>query len=170
MLNLFCYTSSFGVSAALGGARTTNVDLSAKALQKSRENYQENGLDLSEHRFFKEDALKFLARAARRGEQYDFIVLDPPSFSTVGKGTFSVKSGYAKAASDCFRVLAPGGRLLCVTNHTKTSPRAFRQMIEAAGTEAGCKIKTLKELKPGLDCPSHPEGPWPSKSLLVEID
>ena len=169
MLNLFCYTSSFGVSAALGGARTTNVDLSAKALQKSRQNFEENGLDLSLHRFFKEDAMKFLARAVRRGEEYDFIVLDPPSFSTAGKGTFSVKSAYGQAATDCFRILAPGGRLLCVTNHTKTSPRAFRQMVEAAGTESGRKIKTLKEMKPGLDCPSHPDGPWPSKSLLVEI-
>lgn len=170
MLNLFCYTSSFGVSAALGGARTTNVDVSAKALQKSRQNFEANGLDPGEHRFFKEDALKFLARSARREEKYDFIVLDPPSFSTTGKGTFSVKSAYGKAACDCFRILARGGRLLCVTNHTKTSPRAFRQMVEAAGTEAGRRIKSLKELKAGLDCPAHPEGPWPSKSLLVEID
>lgn len=170
MLNLFCYTSSFGVSAALGGARTTNVDVSAKALQKSRQNFEANGLDVSEHRFFKEDAMKFLARSVRREEQYDFIVLDPPSFSTARKETFSVKSAYGKAASDCFRLLSPGGRLLCVTNHTKTSPRAFRKMVEAAGAEAGRRIKSLKELKAGLDCPAHPEGPWPSKSLIVELD
>lgn len=169
MLNLFCYTSSFGVSAALGGAHTTNVDLSAKVLQKSRLNFEENGLDPSVHRFFKEDAMKFLARAARRGDEYDFIVLDPPSFATVGKGTFSVKSRYGAAAADCFRILAAGGRLLCVTNHTKTTARAFRQLVEGAASDAGRKVKALKELKPGLDCPAHPEGPWPSKSLLVEI-
>ncbi len=169
MLNLFCYTSSFGVSCALSGAKTTNVDLSAKAIERSRANYAENGLNPDEHRFFKEDAMKFLARAVRRGEQYDFIVLDPPSFSTVGKGTFNVKNRYGQAAADCFRILAPQGRLLCVTNHTKTSPSVFRKTVQAAAEAAKKRINTLKELKPGLDCPLHPQGPWPSKSLLVEI-
>src|SRR5690606_21858430 len=113
--------------------------------------------------------MKFLARAARRADEYDFIVLDPPSFATVGKGTFSVKSRYGAAAADCLRILAPGGRLLCVTNHTKTTLRAFRKIVEAAAKEAGRKVRTLKELKSGLDCPAYPDGPWPSKSLLVEI-
>lgn len=170
MLNLFCYTCSFSVSAALSGAVTTSVDLAGKALERGRANFAANGLEPADHRFIREDAMKYLSRAARRGDQYDFIVLDPPSFATVGKGTFSVKSRYGEAAADCLRILAPGGRLLCVTNHTKTSEVALRKTIEAAAKAAGRRLRSLKSLNPGLDCPSHPDGPWPSKSALCEVE
>lgn len=169
MLNLFCYTSSFSVAAAMGGATTTSIDISAKALERSRLNFGENSLDLAGHRFIKEDAMKYLARAVRRGEQYDFIVLDPPSFSTVGKGTFSVKNQYSVAARDCFQLLSPGGKLLCVTNHTETSPRDFRELVQTAAKEARRDLVRIKDLKPSLDFPPHPRGPWPSKSLLAEV-
>ena len=75
VLNLFCYTSSFSVSAALSGATTTSVDLSGKAIERSRSNFEANGLDPHLHRFFKEDAMKFLSRSVRRSDKYDFIVL-----------------------------------------------------------------------------------------------
>lgn len=170
VLNLFCYTSSFSVSAALAGAKTTNIDLSGRALECSRENFALNGLDPAQHRFFKEDAMKFLARSVRRGDSYDFIVLDPPSFATVGKGTFSVKSKYGQAVLDCLRLLGPGGRLLCVTNHTKTTPRALRMTVESAAQAAGRSIRLLRSLPSPLDCPPDAFGPWPSKSLLVEVE
>lgn len=170
VLNLFCYTSSFGVAAALGGATTTNVDLSAKALARSRRNFEINDLDPGGHRFFKEDAMKFLARSTRRGDRYHLIVLDPPSFATVGKGTFSVKNLYETAAADCFRLLESDGRLLCVTNHTKTTPRAFRATVEAAALAAGKKLRFVKVLASGLDCPGDARGPWPSKSLLAQVE
>jgi len=170
MLNLFCYTSSFSVSAALSGAKTTNVDLSAKALARGRQNFEANGLEPDSHRFFKEDAMKFLERSVRREDRYDFIVLDPPSFATVGKGTFSVKSKYGQAVADCLRLLAPGGRLLAVTNHTKTTPSALRRTIEAAADATGRKLRYLKNLPSGMDCPDHANGPWPSKAALLEVE
>src|SRR5690606_18220419 len=156
VLNLFCYTCSFSVSAALSGAMTTNVNLSAKALARGRANFEGNGLDPNQHRFLKEDAMKFLARATRRGERYDFIVLDPPSFATVGKGTFNVKNQYGQAVALSLRVLEPGGRLLCVTNHTKTTPAALVATIRAAADEVGTRLRTIKRLSPGLDVPDGP--------------
>lgn len=170
MLNLFCYTCSFSVSAALSGAVTTSVDLAGKALERGRANFVANGLDPEAHRFIREDAMKFLVRAARRGEKYDFIVLDPPSFATVGKGTFSVKNQYGEAVEGCLRVLSPGGRLLCVTNHTKTSEAALRSTIEAAAARVQRRVRSLKGLNPGIDCPPHPDGLWPSKSALCELE
>jgi 23S rRNA (cytosine1962-C5)-methyltransferase len=170
MLNLFCYTSSFGVAAALGGATTTNVDVSAKALNRSRRNFEINDLDPTLHRFFKEDAMKFLARANRRGDRYHLIVLDPPSFATVGKGTFSVKSLYGQAVLDCLKLLENGGRLLCVTNHTKTTPRSLRATVEAAAEAAGRRLRLIKALPSALDCPPDAFGPWPSKSLIVQVE
>lgn len=169
MLNLFCYTCSFSVAAALAGAHTTSVDLSGRALSRGRSNFELNDLDSAQHRFFKEDALKYLSKAIRRGDQYDFIVLDPPSFATVGKATFSVKEHYLSAARDCFSLLAPGGRLLCVTNHLKTSPRAFFHMVDQAAQAAGRSLMSLRALRSASDCPEHSTGPFPSKAVLAQV-
>src|SRR5690606_35834072 len=122
----------------------------AKALNRTRRNFEQNELALEGHRFVKDDAMKFLARAARRGERYDFIVLDPPSFSTVGKGTFSVKGGYRQAAALCVELLGEGGKLLCVTNHLKTSPEQLRYMLRDVVGDSGRKLRYLKHLPSGL--------------------
>ncbi len=170
MLNLFCYTGSFSVYAALGGATgTVSVDLSGKALERARRNFALNGLEGTEHRFFKEDAFKWLRRAVRRGDRFRTIVLDPPTFSTVGKGTFSVAKRYGEAANLAFQLLEPGGRLLAVTNHTKTSTAALRRILHEAARGAGREVRTMKDLPSSLDCPAFPEGPWPSKSVVSRV-
>jgi 23S rRNA (cytosine1962-C5)-methyltransferase len=171
MLNLFSYTCSFSVAAALGGAtETVSVDLAGRALDRGRRNFEHNGLDPREHKFWKEDAVKWLARAGRRGERFRAIVLDPPSFSTVGKGTFSVDKRYGEVASLALALLEPGGRLLAVTNHTKTSARALRKILHDAAREARRGVTTMRDLPSGLDCPSAALGPWPSKSTLVTVE
>ncbi len=169
VLNLFCYTCSFSVAGALSGAHTTSVDLSGRALQRGRANFELNGLDPARHRFFKEDALKYLKKAVRRGDQFELIVLDPPSFATVGKATFSVTAHYLEAAADCFRLLAPGGRLLCVTNHLKTRPRQFQNLVEEAAGEAGRSLNSLRSVKSAPECPDHASGPFPSKAVLATV-
>lgn len=166
-LNLFSYTCSFSVAAALEGAHTTSIDLAGRALSRGRDNFAANGLEPAEHRFFKEDALNYLKKAVRRGEGYDVIVLDPPSFATVGKSTFSVAEHYVQAAADCLRLLEPGGRLLCVTNHLKTSEAAFLRMIRLAAEQAECTLSGLRALSPALDCPSSSAGPFPSRAVVA---
>jgi 23S rRNA (cytosine1962-C5)-methyltransferase len=122
VLNLFSYTCAFGVAAAAGGAvETTNVDLSARALEVGRENYRENGLDAPAHRFERAEAREWLRRAARRGERFDLIVFDPPSFGTAGRRVWSAAQDYGAAARAAFDLIAPGGRMLAVSNHRKTS-------------------------------------------------
>jgi 23S rRNA (cytosine1962-C5)-methyltransferase len=67
-------------------------------------------------------------------------------------------------------VLAPGGRLLAVTNHRKTSLGALRRMLRDAAARARVDVRQLKDLPSGLDCPDGPDGPEPSKSVLVTLD
>jgi 23S rRNA (cytosine1962-C5)-methyltransferase len=170
LLNLFCYTCSFSVAAALGGARTTNVDLAGRALARGRVNLELTGLDPAAHRFFKEDALKYLKKAVRRGERYQIIVLDPPSFATVGKSTFSVAEHYGQAVQDCFTLLSPGGRLLCVTNHQKTQVGTLLRVVNDAAQKAGRSVRSVRALTSSLDCPDHLSGPFPSKAVLAQLD
>jgi len=171
VLNLFSYTCSFSVYAALASAaHVTSVDLSGHALARGRDNFRLNGLDPAAHSFVQTDALEWLARAAKRGEKFAVVILDPPSFSTSGKGkTFRVADGYEGALQRVFAVLEPDGRVLAVTNHRKTSPQAFRKIVHDAARAAGREISQLKDLPSPLDCPPGPAGPFPAKSVLISV-
>ena len=171
VLNLFSYTCSFSVYAALASAEhVTSVDLSGHALARGRENFVLNGLDPTLHAFVQTDALEWLARAAKRGEKFGVVILDPPSFSTSGKGkTFRVADGYQGALERVFAVLEPDGRVLAVTNHRKTSAQAFRKIVHEAARAAGREISQLKDLPAPLDCPPGPAGPFPAKSVLISV-
>ncbi len=84
VLNLFAYTGSFTVYARAGGAaRTTTVDMSKTYQDWTRRNLALNGFGADDegHRLFQADCLQFLARGPAPGERYDYIVLDPPTFS-----------------------------------------------------------------------------------------
>jgi 23S rRNA (cytosine1962-C5)-methyltransferase len=169
VLNLFSYTGSFSVAAAAGGAAgVTSVDLSARALERAKENLALNGLDREPHRFVKADAFEWLTRAARKGERFDVIVLDPPSFGTRSKrSTFNVSRDFGRLATRALALLDTGGRLLAVTNHRKTSLQRLRRLLRGAARESGVEIAQLKDLPTQLDCPDGPDGPLPSKSVLL---
>jgi 23S rRNA (cytosine1962-C5)-methyltransferase len=129
-----------------------------------------NGLDPGQHAFVQTDALDWLARAKKRGEKFGVVILDPPSFSTSGKGkTFRVADGYQGALERVFAVLEPDGRVLAVTNHRKTSAQAFRKIVHEAARAAGREISQLKDLPAPLDCPPGPAGPFPAKSVLISV-
>jgi 23S rRNA (cytosine1962-C5)-methyltransferase len=169
VLNLFSYTCSFSVAAARGGAaRVTSVDLSGRALERGRANFEANELDPGRHEFVQADAVRFVRGAVKHGRRFDVIVLDPPSFATVGKATFRFERDIGGLMADCLRLLGPDGVLLCVTNHRKTSLARFRRQLLDAAAEARLAVK-LKELSSGLDCPDALDGPHPSKSLLAQI-
>jgi 23S rRNA (cytosine1962-C5)-methyltransferase len=86
VLNLFGYTGLATLAATAAGATVTHVDASKKSVGWAREN--QNLSDLANHpiRWIIDDALKFVQREARRGAQYDGILLDPPKFGRGPKG------------------------------------------------------------------------------------
>lgn len=81
VLNLFAYTGAFSVWAAGAGGTVTTVDLSNTYLDWAQRNFRQNGLDVARHRFVRSDILRWLPQAAERGERFDVMVLDPPTFS-----------------------------------------------------------------------------------------
>jgi 23S rRNA (cytosine1962-C5)-methyltransferase len=169
VLNLFSYTSSFSVAAALGGAkRVVSVDQSRRPLEIARENFRANGLDPGAHAFEQGDAVKWLARARRTQERFELIVLDPPSFSSsAGGAAMSIAKGYRGLAEAALELLAPGGCLLAVTNHRATSLNRLRRTLRDAAGRVGVSVAKLKDLPAGLDCPDGASGPVPSKSVLL---
>ena len=113
--------------------------------------------------------MKWLERAARRGERFDLAIVDPPSFASVGKGTFSVAKRYVELLCGVLRVLGPEGTLLAVTNHRKTSPARLRAMLLEAAERVGRPVSSLRAAKSAIDCPDVALDPHPSKSAWMVL-
>ncbi len=121
VLNLFCYTGSFSVYAAAGGARATvSVDLSNTYLEWSERNFRLNGLDLESNRLERADVLAWLEEGHGL---FDLIVCDPPTFSNSKKmsGHFDVAEHHPVLIRACLERLTPDGELLFSTNHQRFS-------------------------------------------------
>lgn len=117
LLNCFAYTCSFSVAAASVGAQTVNVDLSKKSLSRGRENFGLNSLPTTNQKFIADDVMTVLPRLARKGEKFDIIILDPPTFSrSHGGKTFHVESDFEELLTLAMELIARDGRILLSTN------------------------------------------------------
>jgi 23S rRNA (cytosine1962-C5)-methyltransferase len=119
-LNLFCYTGSVSVFAALAGAKTTSVDMSATYLSWAEKNFELNQISLEEHDFVNANALEYLHK--NQGQQkFDLIFLDPPTFSNSKKmeEAFEVENDQDELVSKSMSLLVPEGILYFSTNKRK---------------------------------------------------
>lgn len=118
VLNLFSYTGSVSVFAALGGAsEVTSVDMSKTYSDWAMENFKINNIPIQPHRFLVEDALTYL-EGPRDEEYYDLIFLDPPTFSNSKKmeDSFEVERDQRFLIEHCLRRLKDGGLFYFSTN------------------------------------------------------
>ena len=117
VLNLFCYTASFSVYAAAGGAsRVDSVDLSNTYLAWGEKNFSLNGFtDTEKYRFTRSDVAQFLKDSR---DSWDIIVLDPPTFSNSKKtkDTLDINRDWPKLVNVAIQHLNPGGTLYFSTN------------------------------------------------------
>jgi len=129
LLNCFAYTCSFSVYAACNGASTLNIDLSRKYLARGRENFMLNNLSTMDHRFITDDVRSVLPRLARRGEKFDAIILDPPTFSRSPEGrTFQVQHDFEKLLISALAVAERDAHVLVSTNCSALGERALQVM------------------------------------------
>ncbi|HEY1079989.1 MAG TPA: class I SAM-dependent methyltransferase [Bdellovibrio sp.] len=119
-LNLFCYTGSVSVFAALAGASTTSVDMSQTYLRWAQDNFELNNLPLAEHSFINADVLEWL-RSQSKTPTFDMIFLDPPTFSNSKKmeDVFEVEKDQEFLVEACMQMLTPGGILYFSNNKRK---------------------------------------------------
>jgi 23S rRNA (cytosine1962-C5)-methyltransferase len=124
MLNLFCYTGVVSLMAAVGGAKTVSVDMSGKYLDWAQDNFKLNNLDLNQHQFIEQDALKFLEQAQNwpdYKQSFDMIFLDPPTFSNSKEmfTDFEVERDQKQIILSSLKFLKPDGVLYFSTNKRK---------------------------------------------------
>ncbi|MBN2062348.1 MAG: bifunctional 23S rRNA (guanine(2069)-N(7))-methyltransferase RlmK/23S rRNA (guanine(2445)-N(2))-methyltransferase RlmL [Deltaproteobacteria bacterium] len=125
-LNLYGYTGSATVNAALGGARSSvTVDHSPVYLEWARDNLALNGFSDINHKMVRSDCMTWLSDAK---ERFDIIFADPPTYSNrrVKKCTFDVQRDHAALIKMAMRRLEPGGLMIFSTNF-----RRFRPDVES---------------------------------------
>lgn len=118
-LNLFCYTATASVHAALGGATlTTSVDLSNTYLDWARRNFALNNMSETRHNLIQADCLQWLRDCRQR---YDLILLDPPTFSNSKRitETLDIQRDHVDLIGDAMEILASDGLLIFSNNKRK---------------------------------------------------
>jgi len=139
LLNLFCYTGSFSVYSASGGAASTvSVDLSNTYLEWASRNLSINNYFGERHKFVRSDVLEFL-REHKAGAHYDIAVIDPPTFSN-SKSTeqdFEVQAAHVELITRTASLTSPGATIFFSNN--------FRQfkLNQAALETAGLRVREI---------------------------
>jgi 23S rRNA (cytosine1962-C5)-methyltransferase len=160
VLNAFAYTCGFTVAAALGGAAATvSVDISRKALEWGKRNLVANGLALDVHRFICADVLDYYRRAARQGQRFDFVILDPPTFARVKETgrVFSLAADLPRLVAGALELLDADGILHLSVNHRGTSLRALQAVVRGAARAQGRRAALLEGPPPPEDFPGDPD-------------
>jgi 23S rRNA (cytosine1962-C5)-methyltransferase len=120
VLNLFCYTGSFSVYAAAGGASSvTSVDLSKTYLAWAEDNMRLNGFDLRAHHFVHADVLQYLDTLSP--DTFDLVVVDPPTFSNSKrmKDFLDIQRDHVSMLNKVLHATRPGGVIYFSNNYRR---------------------------------------------------
>jgi 23S rRNA (cytosine1962-C5)-methyltransferase len=154
VLNLFAYTGAFSVSCAAGGAsKVTSVDIAAPAIAAAARNFALNALPASLHEGIPADVFEYLSGAQRRGQRWDIVIADPPSFASSRSELFGALRAYKKLHTAALAVLNPGGLYAAASCTAQVSPDAFRQTLAEGATRAGQRLTIVHE---AAHAPDHP--------------
>ncbi|MBS4762091.1 class I SAM-dependent rRNA methyltransferase [Carnobacteriaceae bacterium zg-ZUI252] len=152
VLNTFSYTAAFSVAAALGGAlKTVSVDVAKRSIELSTQQFNVNALSLENHAFYVMDVFDYFKYARKKGETFDMVVLDPPSFARTKKRTFSVLKNYGELLEDAIHLTNVGGEIIVSTNASNWKRDDVLRMIDETFTRLNRKYAINAEFKQPTD-------------------
>ncbi|HEX3719177.1 MAG TPA: class I SAM-dependent methyltransferase [Verrucomicrobiae bacterium] len=170
VLNTFAYTCGFSVCAAMSGARVTSLDLSKNYLEWGRRNFTLNGIDPGGHDFIFGDAFNWLRRLAKKKSRFDFVLLDPPTFSrSKESGIFQAERDYGTLVSAALSVLKPGGILFASTNAAQFKAEDFLASVTGAIERAGRRITLQNYASQPPDFPIERDEPAYLKTIWLRV-
>ena len=138
MLNLFAYTGGSTLAAAAAGAEVVHVDAARNIVAWARRNAELCGLAEAPIRWIAEDAMKFVKRELKRGNHYDAVILDPPSYGHGPRGeVWRLSKHLPRLLAMCGQLTAGRRQFMLLTCHTPGFPpaRLREMMAEALGEE-----------------------------------
>jgi 23S rRNA (cytosine1962-C5)-methyltransferase len=137
VLNLFGYTGGFSVAAGCGGAsHVTTVDAAQPAIAAADEHWTLNGLPPDAHRGECRDVFEFLTEVRERGQRWDLVISDPPSFAPSQTSVPKALSAYQTLAREAAAVTDRRGLLALASCSSHVSPSDFLRTIEEGIAQA----------------------------------
>ena len=119
VLNLFAYTGAATIAALSAGASVVHVDSSRGMIDWAKENVKLNGLENAPVRFLVDDVRKFVKREIRRGNKYDIIIMDPPSFGRGSKSeVWNIETDLDDLLKDTAELLSSDPLLFLINSYT----------------------------------------------------
>ena len=167
VLNLFAYTGGATLAAAAAGASVTHVDASKGMVSWAKENAIASGLSDAPIRWLVDDCVKFVEREIRRGNTYDGIIMDPPSYGRGPKGEiWKIEENIFPFICLAAKLLSKDARFFLVNSYTTgLQPAVLTYMIHTAlvpqldghveSSEIGLPVTTS-----GLVLPCGASGRW----------
>lgn len=154
VLNLFAYTGGATLAAAAAGASVTHVDASKGMVNWAKENAQLSGLREKPIRWLVDDCVKFVEREIRRGNHYDGIIMDPPSYGRGPKGEiWKIEEKIYPFIELCTKILSDDPLFFLVNSYTTgLQPAVLTYMLE---TQVAAKFGG-KVVSDEIDYQFHP--------------
>ncbi len=166
VLNLFAYTGGATVSALAAGAEVCHVDAAKGIVTWAKQNVISSGLGDRKVRYIVDDAVKFVKREARRGNHYDGIIMDPPSYGRGPSGElWKIEEALYGLVSDCVEIMSDTPLFMLINSYTTgLSQTVLENVLKTAvykkfggyidADEIGIPIET------GLNLPCGISGRW----------
>ena len=167
VLNLFAYTGGATLAAAAAGASVTHVDASKGMVNWAKENAQLSGLREKPIRWLVDDCVKFVEREIRRGNHYDGIIMDPPSYGRGPKGEiWKIEEKIYPFIELCTKILSDDPLFFLVNSYTTgLQPAVLTYMLSTVmnpkfGGKAYAEEIGLPVKETGLVLPCGASGRW----------
>lgn len=169
VLNTFCYSGGFSLSAMAGGAVLAHsLDSSQKAIDLTEANVELNKMQ-DKHQSIVADTMEYIKELP---EAYDIIILDPPAFAKHRDKRHKAIQGYKRLNAHAIRQIKPGGLIFTFSCSQVVDKFLFNNTVIAAAIESGRKVRIIEQLHQPADHPInafHPEGEY-LKGLVIQVD
>ena len=169
VLNLFAYTGGATLAAAAAGAQVTHVDASKGMVTWAKENAAASRLSEAPIRWLVDDCVKFVEREIRRGNHYDAIIMDPPSYGRGPKGEiWKIEEAIHPLIKLCVKLLSPNPLFFLINSYTTgLAPAVLTYMLATELKEFDGHVDSqeigLPVTSNGVVLPCGASGRWEAK-------
>jgi 23S rRNA (cytosine1962-C5)-methyltransferase len=172
VLDGFCYTGGFSISALAGGAtRVTAIESSAAALEVARDNLAANTLDAAKIVFQQKDVFAHLRTLRDQNAKFGLIVLDPPKFAPTAAQAQNAARAYKDINLLALKLLVPGGLLATFSCSGGVPAELFQSIVAGAALDAEADARIIERFGAAPDHPvamEFPEGEYLKGLLLLK--
>jgi 23S rRNA (cytosine1962-C5)-methyltransferase len=144
VLNTFAYTGSLGVAAMAGGAaQVVQTDINRQFLNLAKDSYSLNGFSIEKRNFIAHDFFPVAAGFKSAKQNFDYVIIDPPFFSTTARGKVDQVHESARLINKIRPLINDGGALIAINNALFLSGQEYMQTLEELCKDGYLKIREL---------------------------